>query len=258
MRFNIVLLFVIFISANAHSYSFTEDFNRGVFWSSFPIVMSKFIAIEGEAGLLERLTRESEQQWEDALGLDIWHFDNNSNSVNFIRWSYNFGEETGYDPSATLAVTIRYAEGRHIVRTEVILNGELPHLRQNFSSILKKTILHELGHTIGLGHTQEAGIMQAMIAQYKYLMPDDIDGGVALIDETFKRQGQTVGQWKSQFSYFGDDENNDAGTCATIRSIEGDGPTGTGQVGFIFSLLLGVSLTMLLGKGIQFTFNEMP
>jgi hypothetical protein len=109
-------------------------------------------------------------------------------SGNYIRWSDNFGTETGFDPSRTLAITIRYYQGTFFERTEIILNGNLSYLRQNFGNTLKATLLHEIGHTIGLDHSSQQAIMAATMSNITTLQQDDIDGMIALVDSTLKRQ----------------------------------------------------------------------
>ena len=113
----ISLTLLILLSFEVYSYNFTDDFNDGIFWGSFPVTFSRYALDETQTEELQTLTEEAEREWEREVGSDLWSF---ASSIqigsgaapnNNIRWSDNFADETGYDPSRTLAVTIRYNNG---------------------------------------------------------------------------------------------------------------------------------------------------
>jgi len=174
------------------SYSFTEDFNKGFYWSSFPINIETVVNNEEEGDVLFNIFTDAKDQWETASGESIWNSQNDFliglSSSNSIRWSDNFSAETGYDSQSTLAVTIRYSNGSFINQTEIVLNGAYPGMRSNDNGILSRVVLHELGHTIGLDHSNKPSVMQASLSHHLYLQDDDIEGVNALIDETLNRQ----------------------------------------------------------------------
>lgn len=236
--------------SNSQAYSFTSDFNKGFYWQSFPIQMAKFVTDPSDGALLEQLTNQSVAEWENAVGKNIWDFSSvkttSSYSGNYIRWSDNFGEETGYDPSKTLAITIRYNQGTFFQQTVIILNGNISYLRQNWGNSLKTTILHEIGHTLGLDHSGNNAIMAANLSSLTTLQPDDIQGVNAIVDETIRRQATGYVS-----PYSATTEKNGLGpACGSIEEIgKGSGPGGgNAAANFLGALLLGFIFVALTGK----------
>jgi hypothetical protein len=187
-----------------------------------------------DGGQLWSLVKECEAEWENSLGIDIWDIRQaQDGDKNTIYWEDNFGQVTGYNPNQTLALTLRYQQAGLFSQVKIILNGSISMLRQNWSGLLKKTLLHEMGHTFGLDHSTAPAIMQAYIGQYGELESDDIQGGGAVIDEQQHRQA--VG-YISPLS--ADDKK--MVSCATVNFDHHSG--GPGIFSFLFSLLLGVAI----------------
>jgi hypothetical protein len=125
----------ILFSSKVFSYAFTTDYQKGFYWSSFPITMNRFVTTSSDQTYLQNLADQAVQEWESAVGVNLWTLtdvvQSSNYSGNYIRWSDNFAAETGYDGSSTLAITIRYNKGTFFERVVIILNGNLSYLRQN-------------------------------------------------------------------------------------------------------------------------------
>jgi hypothetical protein len=231
------------LSTELFAYSFTTDFNQGFYWASLPIKMSKFAVDASEGQLLSNLVDQAENEWESVVGTEIWEMNSGyytgGASGNNIRWSNNFSAETGYDPVGTLAVAIRYQSGTHVVKTEIILNGEMWALRNNFNNMLYTTILHELGHTIGIGHSDQHAVMYPSLNGLTSLTADDEQAVNAVIGETERRQ--SIG-YISPFVADNSSESSKFAACGSIGELTG---TGGPKGGFFMTSLLGFFLILL-------------
>lgn len=227
----------ILFSAKAHAYNFTADYLKGFYWASFPIKMTPYASNDTDAQNLRIYINSAVSSWENTVGKDIWEISSVERSTNyqgnFIRWSDNFGEETGYDPSSTLAITIRYNRGTYYERVVIILNGSNPYLRQNYSAYLQKTLLHEFGHTIGIDHSDDMfAIMYRSLSSVYSLNYDDSQAANEAINSMVNKQAN------GYVSPYSTSEEKVA-ACGSVVDISGNGPGG-GSGSFIFSLFLGV------------------
>jgi len=246
----LVLLIVTFLSIHASAYTFTSDITSGIFWSELPIKISRFVLNDSQKSELRELTDSAKSEWESEVGTPLWSFvgdvavGTGGMPGNSIRWSDNFGQETGYDPSNTLAITVRYNDGTIFTKVEIILNGNHQDLRNNVGDMLRSTILHEMGHTFGLGHTSEFAIMAAYMNSLRSLQADDIDGGIAVVGEQKNRQSITgysslTGERNSS------SDRSQVAACGTVDLSGGGG----GRGGFVISLFLGIVLAFISRSG---------
>ncbi len=178
------LLFLgLFLQHHSLAYQFTEDLIRGSFWRTFPIPLKLQIASnDSRYGLTEQALTEAIDEWQKHSEIQLWDYREGGSTAaanNVIRWSNNFEKETGYAANSTMAITVRYSSPPLLQRTEIIINGQYFGLT-NIED-LRKILIHELGHTLGLDHSEEYGsLMYRTLAlgdtSPSYLSNDDIEG----------------------------------------------------------------------------------
>lgn len=232
-------LFLLLYSNYSLAYRFTEDFISGSFWQSLPVHMNVYALESSKIDIFQNILNSTEEEWESATGSDMWSFGNvilgNGDDGNFIKWSSNFSEETGYDAASTLGVTIRYSQGMYFEKVIIIFNANLAYLYQNFNNALKKTMLHELGHTLGLGHSDDASaIMYYQISTTQSLQPDDQDGMLDILDQTYSRQ---VTGYRSSTALGSSNLSEKILSCSSSMAFAGDGNIGI-FYGFIHIILI--------------------
>lgn len=245
----IFLMVVLLLGQNIWSYSFTGDFNAGIYWSSYPVTATVFGANESEGQVLQQFIDRAVGEWEDQVGRELWSFGNTplvggGAFGNAVRWSNSFAAETGFNPTTTLAVTVRYRLGTHFSRFEIILNGENTALRNNSANILYQVILHELGHVIGLDHSEFTdAVMYASLQGNNSLSSDDSAGANAAVNETLRRQ--EVG-FVSELARQEQGDESNALACGSIAFVGANRPpTGGGGFG---ALVLGALFAFFLFK----------
>ncbi len=235
-----IFLSILFQSSVVFAYRFTDDFNNGFYWEGGPVTFTVVESNSTRAQLLKSVIESAIDEWEDSLGQQLWEVSptvlaNVEGGRNIIRWSNDIEGETGFNRYSTLAVTLRYITGPYYTQTEILLNAQHPTL-SNLQA-LKATLVHELGHTYGLDHSS---VPQA-IMYYSYgsqsLHNDDIDGMVALVDETRRRQA--IG-YISPLAFEEGKSSSQAISCGTIDTQSGNGGDGGGPFSVLFSLILGL------------------
>tara|TARA_R110002072_G_scaffold1989_5_gene16645 strand:- start:101044 stop:101826 length:783 start_codon:yes stop_codon:yes gene_type:complete len=238
--FSKVIILLLF-TTNIQAYRFTSDFLNGFYWQSFPVQMQIFVNENSQGSLLSSLVNQAVNAWESEVGREIYSvpasYNVGSSFGNNIRWSKNFAAETGFDPSSTLAVTTRRTSGTYIGQVEVVLNAEFPGMLTNSGQILYRTILHELGHVIGLDHSEVSQVVMASsLTSATSLQGDDSLGVNAVVDEALYRQ--SIG-FTSELS--SSDEKNSPAACGSVDLGGGDGG---GLPNILLSLFLGFILIL--------------
>lgn len=228
-----ILLFTI--SLPAWSYNLTPDFTNGFYWASLPI---NFVIVDKDPvrkEMLKELAASAINDWENETGYSLWNLQEAA-SKNIIRWSTNFAKETRMDPTSVLAVAIRYTNGPYFAKSEIIINGNHSAFNTQFPSINKAnigtTLVHELGHTMGIDHSENMLAVMAPTLQYQYsgLHPDDIAGMRDAFDQTEHRQ---VTRYVSPLAYEQETSSSQAMSCGTTVPVQASGNG-------MFSLGLGI------------------
>jgi len=212
-----------FISFSAWGYQLTQDFVNGFYWASLPV---KFIISENDPvrkSFLKKLSETAIKEWEKETGFSIWDL-SLEGSTNIIRWSTNFSSETRMDPESVLAVAIRYTNGPYIAKSEIIINGSHPAFNTPYSSVnnmnLSTTLVHELGHTMGLDHSENELAVMAPNLQYPYngLHSDDLAGMIDVYEQTEYRQ---ITRYVSPLAYKPEKKSTQPFSCGTTTAQHG-------------------------------------
>lgn len=229
-----IILILLTLAPAAHAYKFTRDFQNGFYWQYLPLEISVQEEDKNEREKLEDLTIRAIRDWEGNTGLSIWDFRNDGATTNIIRWSKNFTKETNMDASSVLAVAIRYTDGPYFAKTEIVINNSHP-LNQNLSYLFT-TIKHELGHTMGLDHSDvRASIMWPELQEYGAgIDRDDVQGMTAAYDIILDRQ---LTKYVSPLAYEKTSEVSGL-SCASV-SVTG------GSASALLSLLSGILISFV-------------
>lgn len=226
---------LLLASSQAWGYRLTSDFTNGFYWHVLPI---NIMVVESQDSTLksklEYLSRLAVQDWENNTGLNLWET-TSAGTNNIIRWSRNFAAETKMDPASVLAVAIRYTNGPYFAKTEIIINGSHVYNQQN--NYLLTTITHELGHTMGLDHSDQ---MQAIMAPSLQLnssgvQRDDVDGLEEAIAQTVHRQETN---YVSPLAYQEDKKSASPLSCGTVAVSTTASPV-SGLVSLGTGILIG-------------------
>ena len=208
-------IFIFCLATSAWAYRLTSDFQNGFYWSSLPITMMVIEKDPARKAALEDHAKAAIDEWQSSSGLSLWDF-LGAGSKNIIRWSTNFAAETRMDPASVLAVAIRYTNGPYFAHTEIVINGGHP-LNQN-RSYLRTTITHELGHTMGLDHSDVSEAVMAPTLQMWYtgLNVDDVNGMQDAYAQTNQRQ---VTRYVSPLAYSSDRSQSQPVSCGTVGPL---------------------------------------
>jgi hypothetical protein len=247
----------LFLQQHSLAYQFTNDLERGTFWRTFPIPLKiQVAASDSRKDVTESALVEAIEEWQRHSEIQLWDYkgsDASANTTNVIRWSDNFQKETGYSAHSTMAITIRYSTPPLLIRTEIIINGQYAGLTDQDD--LKKILIHELGHTIGLDHSNDQGSMMyatLSLGGYgpKVLSEDDIDGLSSVMNYHLLKQSQPI-QLEQQRTGVSNPIDGIANCGQNNQDISSFSPAETEQqknnlVVWLISLLVGLALPLSL------------
>lgn len=251
--FALFFFFILCTSFQGFSYSFTDDFLKGLYWRELPLNVHISEDDENKKKFLTVVASEAVKVWEVGVNKKIWKLDQGDKGRNIIRWAKDFEKETGFDEHSTLAVTIRHSTGPYWANMEIILNPNKQFLKLD-PTYLKFVLLHELGHSMGLGHSDdENSIMQASYNGSHSSFQDDLSGDDILgMEEVLTKMKNR--QKKKLVSLNAQQKEKEAlkgVSCGTV-DLNNDG---SGPFSFLLSLTLGVMVCLLTTRQKLFSFH---
>ena len=235
IKWSLVFLF----SLPAWGYNLTQDFVNGFYWATLPISLVVIDDNSTRKNEITELAQDAIGEWENRTGLSLWDLTGGGTS-NIIRWSTNFASETRMDPTSVLAIAIRYTNGPYFAKTEIIINGEHNSFNTGNKNIdmmnLGTTMVHELGHTVGLDHSENMMAVMAPTLQYPYngLHSDDLHG---IEDAHAQTQHRQMTKYISPLSYTKVDQSPQPLSCATTSQV---GAGGNGLLSLASGILIGL------------------
>ena len=227
------ILLVLLSMPSAWGFKLTTDFQNGFYWATLPINITVVDSDEARKGLILSIAQRAVNEWETASGLSLWDF-TEGGTPNVIRWSENFGQETNMDPLSVLAVAIRYTVGPYFAKTEIVINGS--HFLNHDRNHLYTTLTHELGHTMGLDHSDDSLAVMAPTLQdpYNGLQEDDLDGLIEAEKQTVDRQ---VTRYVSPLAYSKESSSAQPLSCGTVGPAAQSG--GSAFISLGIGMLIG-------------------
>lgn len=231
------IIFLLLLSLPAWGYRLTQDFYNngdGFYWQSLPIEIMVSDKDANRKAYLESLAQEAIQRWESNSGFSLWSF-TGSGTKNVIRWSTNFAKETKMDPKSVLAVAIRYVNGPYFAKTEIVINGG--HELNQIEKYLKTTLVHELGHTMGLDHSENgSAIMAPTLQEVGNLTFDDVQGMGHAHSIHMQRQ---LDRYVSPLAYSTEETESQPLSCGTVGPVtQASGPGLNGLLSLAGGLLI--------------------
>jgi len=244
---------------------------NGARWRSYPVSLNINTA---NSGLAEKeviaTIQEDMSKWNTAVGFEalaISGTDTTPSSetmavdgVNNIAFSLNFkSDSSGFDPESAVAIAGQYGDGYTMSDAFLLFNSEYvawdtdsatSTSKRSYRDNLPTIALHELGHVLGLGHSDIATAVMAAVRQTKIVetLTDDDIAGAKYVTGIDASSSDAAGQGSSS----GTNRSSMSGGCATITNSSGGSNGGNISGNAAIMLLPMLALLFIRRRAISF------
>ncbi len=274
MKKFILVAVLSFFASTVHSYRLNSVAESGARWSSYPVTMTLNPYNSGiSAAETQRAIDNAMASWNGGIDVDIFQIGSidrslsssegmNPDAVNAMVFSTNFTADTGFDVDTTVAVGGQYGDGSVMSSGFIIFNAqkvgwgtdsERCPAKYSYCDDIETIALHELGHVLGLGHSEQKNAVMSASRTYKVtrtLAQDDIDGGKYLVIYSGAAGGSAG--YNSEDSSSG----GSGGGCGTITGNNSGNGSSSGTGASLAMMLLPLLALGVLRNRIALQFNR--